>query len=298
MYDFTTIGHVAICRHFYPEGECTFATGCVAYVVLAAKKLGKTVKTVTKVGEDITDEQIAKLKELGIDVEGMIAKGTKTTRVDIDLREEKRKGRVLHFGDEIKPKDVVDLTDAVSINPAFGEIPWETLISISLSSKVIAVDSAGFVRKKHREKDGVTLMRQWSDAGLFERIRIYRSTEKELRDFTGEDDTLKGLSEIISRGTEIAIATRGSEGALLAMDDGRFRIPAFEVNKMDRSGAGDSFLTGFFCEYLDGKEAPWCAAMGAAISASLLETIGLTINVSLDEITRRGEYIYSRIEKL
>lgn len=296
MFDFTTIGHVAICRNLYPDGEWTFATGSVGYVVLAAKKLGKTVKTITKVGEDISDEHIEQLREIGIDVDGMIAKGAKTTRVDVDMREEKRKGKWLCFCEEIKPEDVVDLSDAVSINPVMGEIPWETLISIT--GEVIAVDSGGFVRKQRHFKDGTVLMRRWSDEGLFERFRICRSTEQELWDFSGEKDTLRTLEEIVSKGTEIAIATQGSQGALLVMDDGRFRIPSFEIRRMDRSGAGDSFLSGFFCEYLDGKEPLWCAAMGAAVSASLLETIGPTISASFDEIRWRAEHIYGRVERL
>jgi sugar/nucleoside kinase (ribokinase family) len=296
MCDFTAIGHVAICKNLYPDGEWTFATGSIAYVALTAKKLGKTVKAITKVGEDISDEHEAQLRAIGIDVKGMIAIGAKTTRVDIDMREERRRGRWLDFCEEIKPEDVVGLSDTVSINPVMGEIPWETLISIT--GKVIAVDCGGFVRSQRYFKDGTILMRQWSDAGLFDRLRIYRSTEQELWHFAGKEDTLETLQEIVSKGTEIAIATQGSGGALLVMDDGRFRIPTFEISRVDRSGAGDSFLTGFLCEYLDGKEPLWCAAMGAAVSASLLETIGPTIGASLEEIRRRAGDVYDRVERL
>ena len=117
-------------------------------------------------------------------------------------------------------------------------------------------------------------------------------------DFAGDRDTLKSLEKIVSEGAEVAIATRGSEGALLVSGEGRFSVPVFKIDKMDDMGAGDSFLSGFFCEYLDGKEPLWCAAMGAAVSASLLETIGPTIDAPLKEITRRAEDIYDRIERL
>ena len=63
-------------------------------------------------------------------------------------------------------------------------------------------------------------------------------------------------------------------------------------------GAGDSFLSGFFCEYLDGKDPLWCASMGAASSSCILETIGPTIDASLKEISRRAEDIFDRIERL
>lgn len=296
MADFAAIGHIVIDTILKHDGGWTNAGGPVAYVVLTAKKLGKTVKTVTKVGDDLSDEQIEQLKAIGVDLEGMIVKGARTTRVYIDLRGEKRKGKWLDFCEEIKPIDVVDLPDAVLVDPVMGEVPWETLTSIS--GKVIAVDSQGFVRKQRRINDGSILLKRWSDAGLFKRFQICKSTEDELWDFAGDRDTLKSLEKIVSEGAEVAIATQGSEGALLVSGEGRFRIPAFEIDKMDDMGAGDSYLSGFFCEYLDGKEPLWCASMGAAVSASLLETIGPTIDTSLKEITRRAENIFDRIERL
>jgi len=296
MADFAAIGHVVIDTILKHNGEWTSAAGPVGYVVLTAKKLGKTVKTVTKVGDDISDEHIAQLRGIGVDLKGMITKGAKTTRVSIDLRGEERKGKFLDFCEEIKPIDVVDLPDAVIVDPVMGEVPWETLISIS--GKVIAVDSQGFVREQRLVNEDSVLLKRWSDAGLLKRFQICKSTEDELWDFTGDRDTLRSLEKIVSEGVEVAIATQGSEGALLVMGDGRFKVPVFEIEKMDDMGAGDSFLSGFFCEYLDGKEPLWCASMGAAMSSCLLETIGPTIEAPMKEITGRAEDIFDRIERL
>jgi sugar/nucleoside kinase (ribokinase family) len=82
------------------------------------------------------------------------------------------------------------------------------------------------------------------------------------------------------------------------MVDERFRVPVFEIEKIDDMGAGDNFRSWFFCEYLDGKEPRWCASMGAAMSTCFLETIGPSIDASLKEITRRAEDIFERIERL
>ena len=296
MADFAAIGHVVIDTILKHDSEWTNAGGPLAYVVLTTKKLGKTVKAVTKVGDDISDEHIKQLKAIGVSLDGMIIKGAKTTRVYIDLRGEERQGKILDFCEEIKPIDVADLPDAVIIDPAFWEVPWETLTSIS--GKVIGVDAQGFVRKQRRINDGSNLLKRWSDAGLLKRFRIYKSTDDELWDFIGDRDTLRSLENIVSEGVEVAIATRGSDGALLVSGDGRFSIPVFEIDKIDDMGAGDSYLTGFFCEYLDGKEPLWCAAMGAAVSSCLLETIGLTLDAPMKEITRRAEHIFERIERL
>jgi sugar/nucleoside kinase (ribokinase family) len=296
MVDFAAIGHVVIDTTIQHDGERTNAWGPIGCITLVAKKLGKTVKAVTKVGDDISDENVAQLEGMGINLTGMIIKGAKTTRVINDLRGEERQGKLLDFCEVINPIDVADLPDAVVIDPVVWEVPWETLTSIS--GDVIAVDSQGFVRGQRRVNDDSVLLKRWSDAGLLKRFKIFKSTEEELWDFTGVKDTLRSLEKITSGGAEIAIATQGRDGAQLVIGDERFRVPVFEIEKMDDMGAGDSFLSGFFCEYLDGKDPLWCASMGAASSSCILETIGPVIDVSLNEISRRAEDIFNKIEKL
>ena len=66
MVDFAAIGHVTNETIDRPNGEWRTAGGPVAYIVLTAKKLGKKVKTVTKVGDDLSSEQIAQLREIGL----------------------------------------------------------------------------------------------------------------------------------------------------------------------------------------------------------------------------------------
>ena len=82
------------------------------------------------------------------------------------------------------------------------------------------------------------------------------------------------------------------------MESGQFRIPVYEIKKLDDMGGGDSFLSGFFCEYLDGKDPLWCASMGATMASCIMETIGPKIDVSLMEIRERAENVYNRIKKL
>ena len=296
MVDFAAIGHVVIDTIIKHDGEWTNAWGPIGCITLAANKLGKSVKAVTKVGEDISDENINQLKELGIDLYGMIIKGEKTTRVVNDLRGEERQGKLVDFCEVIKPVDVIDLPDAVVIDPVVWEIPWDTLTSIS--GELIAVDAQGFVRDHRRTTNSSSLLKRWSEAGLLKRFRIFKSTEEELWDFSGARDTLSCLEKITLNGAEVAIATQGKNGALLVMEEQGFRIPVFEINKIDDMGAGDAFISGFFCEYLDGKDPLWCAAMGAAMSASILETLGPQIDASTRIINERAENIFNRIEKI
>lgn len=296
MFDFAVIGHVVIGTIIKHDGEWTDAWGPIGCMALIAKTLGKTVKAVTKVGDDIHPEHIAQLEAMGINLNGMIVKGAKTTRIPMDLRGEERQGKILDFCEVIKPSDVIDLPGDIAINPVMWEVPWETLTSIT--GENVAVELQGFSRTHRRVNDGSILLERWSKAGLLKTFKIFQSTEEELWSFTGQNDTLHILKKIISEGAEIAIATRGRDGALIAVEDDLFRVPIFTIEKVDDMGAGDSFFSGFFCEYLDGRDPLWCASMGAAMSSCILETIGPKIDASMNEINRRAEDIYERIESL
>ena len=179
------------------------------FAVLTAKVLGKSVRPVTKVGDDISSEYLAQMTELGLRVDDMIIKGVKTTQVWVNLTEDERQGGVIHLCDEIKPADVADLLKAVLINPGLWEVPWETLAAISAES--IAVDAQGFVRGWHRDGGGDTtnLLQRWSDAGVLKRYKVLEATEEELRDFTGERDSMRALEKVLVEGPEVAIATQG-----------------------------------------------------------------------------------------
>jgi sulfofructose kinase len=86
----------------------------------------------------------------------------------------------------------------------------------------------------------------------------------------GESDPFVSLPAIASRfGCRLAAATLGADG-VLAWDGGRFQYsPAFDVNPVDTTGAGDVFHAGFAYALLQGDELPRslefsCAAAGLA----------------------------------
>ena len=192
MADFAVIGYVVIDMILDTQGERVQLGGAPTYSALVAKTLGKSVKMVTKIGGDIESELLSQLKELAGDLDEMMIREATTTRFRIDLRgpERKSRGGAL-FCEEIKPEDVKDLPDAVILAPVMWEIPWTTLASIV--AEVLAVDIQGFIRTHLRSGDASILLKRWIDTGMMKRVAIYKSTEDELRDFTGEPDTLKGL---------------------------------------------------------------------------------------------------------
>lgn len=103
-------------------------------------------------------------------------------------------------------------------------------------------------------------------------VDVFLPNEVELRGLarTGEvEDALRRLEN----GRTRTVAKLGREGAA-ALDGGRFvRVPAFQVEPLDTTGAGDSFDAGFLHAWLGGEPLEAALRFGAACGA--LSTLGL-----------------------
>lgn len=296
MVDLAVVGHVAIDRVITASGRRTQLGGPPTYVSLASRRLGLDVGAVTKVGGDMPSSFLGQLRGLGIDLRGQIVEGAATTRFTLDYSGAERRLSVESVCEEIRPGDLRDLPEAVLIAPIVGEVPGATASALTASG-LVALDPQGFVRDVRR--DGSVRPRRWFDADLLRRVTVYKSSEGELKLVTGEADPWRGLRRILEMGAEVAIATMGVQGALLLTRGGRFRIPAYEgVEAVDPTGAGDAFMGGFLSEYLRGRKSPWCAAVGAATSSYIVETVGACINASMRQLRSRAEEIHDGVVRL
>ena len=72
---------------------------------------------------------------------------------------------------------------------------------------------------------------------------------------------------IHARGPEIVIFTLGERGCQGTYGDTYFELPAFKVDAVDTTGAGDVFHGAFNYAYLQGWDVPECARFSSAVSA-------------------------------
>jgi fructoselysine 6-kinase len=66
-----------------------------------------------------------------------------------------------------------------------------------------------------------------------------------------EDEVIDLVHKVYSYGSEIVVATRGAEGALLFDGHNLYRQKPNLVEAIDTLGAGDSFITAFLLNYLE-----------------------------------------------
>jgi sugar/nucleoside kinase (ribokinase family) len=116
------------------------------------------------------------------------------------------------------------------------------------------------------------------DSGLLavlEETDVFFPNEIETRGITGQSDPERGL-QLLENGRTLLIEKLGS-GGCIARDCGRtICIPAFPVEVVDTTGAGDSFVAGFLHGWLRRQDLTACLRLASACGALSTRGIGGT----------------------
>ena len=89
------------------------------------------------------------------------------------------------------------------------------------------------------------------------------------------DEAKKCANYLLAQGLSHVVITLGERGSLLATSEGLDLIPAFKVDPLDSTGAGDAFIGSFavfLAEGLTDKEALTRASLYAALSTTRVGT--------------------------
>jgi len=90
----------------------------------------------------------------------------------------------------------------------------------------------------------------------------------ELELIAGQGSIDRNVAHLFAtRPVEIIVLKRGAKGCTVYTADERIDIPAFHVEEVDPTGAGDFFDAGFLCGLLEGKDLRECGQMAAAAGA-------------------------------
>ncbi len=107
-----------------------------------------------------------------------------------------------------------------------------------------------------------------------EHLDLFIPSLIEARSITGEARPAAAAAALRAHGVRFAIVTDGPRGAWVDHDDYRGHIPAFEVDTIDTTGAGDAFTGGVLVGIIRGLGAEEAVRLGAAVGALATTTIG------------------------
>jgi ribokinase len=110
------------------------------------------------------------------------------------------------------------------------------------------------------------------DPSLMRLVDVLVANETEIGVLSGQGDSadpVAGARQLLQAGPSAVVVTLGARGALVVSGEGDLNVPAFSVNAVDSTGAGDCFL-GNLAHALEGgqelAEAVRFASAAAALS--------------------------------
>jgi len=239
---------------------------------VASRLCGADVFMVARVGSDLFGPAtIENFKKLGIDasevkqVEGL---SSGVAPIFVDPNGQNRILVVKGANDALKPADVdaaAETLKSVDCVVLQFEIPVETVYY-----------TVGFATRHGIRCILNPAPAQPVDMRALRGLDYFVPNESEAETITGLpvrnlDDAKRCAQTLLTGGIRRVILTLGANGSLLASSDGMDHVPAFPVNAIDSTGAGDAFIGSFavfLAEGLPEREAVRRANLYAGLSTT------------------------------
>jgi sugar/nucleoside kinase (ribokinase family) len=105
-------------------------------------------------------------------------------------------------------------------------------------------------------------------------VDVLKPCKAAAREITGETDYEKMAAKLLALGPKIVAVTIGAEGSLLASANTMDHVPAFRIDVIDSTGAGDAFMGGLSFGLLQGWELADVALFANACAALCCSKVG------------------------
>jgi len=257
--------------------------GCDANTGISLARLGVAVAVMGCVGQDgFGDFVIERLRQDAIGVNGVQrtdAAGTSATLIMIDDTGERT--FIHYFGADahVDPAQLDMVTvkrskllhlGGVLLMPGFdGEPQAEVLAEAKAAGVTTCVDTV------------------WDDTGrwmtavgpLLPHTDIFVPSLAEAQQLTELERPEDVAAALLDAGVGIVALKMGPEGSYVRTADAELRVPAYQINPVDGSGAGDAFAAGFIYGYLHDWDLERTAKFGNALGALCTTAVGTTTGI-------------------
>jgi sugar/nucleoside kinase (ribokinase family) len=278
QFDICVVGHLTkdIIR-IEAEIVRELVGGTAYYTSLALHTLGLNVAVVTKTAPEDRDRLLADLEARNIPVFWQPSKKTSIFEdiyptKNLDVRCEK----VWAVADPFSVADLGDLrAKTIHLGPLTDrDMDLGFLVAIGDREEIIALDAQGLTRRVM--SDGEVKAVSWQDAekGLSS-IDILKLDEKEAKILTETDNSADASQILLDMGIKELIVTYGSKGSQLYFQNILINIPALPPRKIvDATGCGDTYMAGYLCQRLWGKDMETSGRFAAMVSSLKIENFG------------------------
>ncbi|HEY6101722.1 MAG TPA: carbohydrate kinase family protein [bacterium] len=272
------------------DGVEVHSGGLAHSTAVALAKLGKTAAVVGRVGSDLLGTFLIDALHAH-KVESHVVRDeaapTSTTVVAVSGSGERSFLHLAGANAHLVPQDVpVGLTRASR---------WLHLGGYFLLPNLDGVPAAQLLRRAKEAGCRTSLDVAWDAQSrwfhVFEPCLPYLDllfgNRDELAHVTGASTPSEMAAFLRERGPEIVAVKLGPEGAYVDSDEWRGHAPAYEVDAIDTTGAGDTFCAGFLAGCLEGWDIPRVTRFANAVGAMCVTAVGGTTGIrSMEETIR------------
>lgn len=254
--------------------DAVLALGSASAICAAGlARLGNRVSFAAKVGRDMWgDFCLEALSNAGVDVSSVIRDPAVKTGLTVSITSSRDRALVTYTG-AIAALRASDIEEAVLAGFQHLHIS-SYYLQEGLRPGCRALFAAAHAHGLSSSLDpGYDPSERWGPdiLGTLSEVDVFLPNEVELRAISGCEDPVEAL-RALSNGRTLTVAKLGAAGCMALEGRQVILTPAFPVQPVDTTGAGDSFNAGFLHAWL--RKRPLAEALRFAAACGAISTLG------------------------
>ncbi|HME50967.1 MAG TPA: carbohydrate kinase family protein [Candidatus Lokiarchaeia archaeon] len=252
-----------------------FTGGVTANFLTGAARLGASTGFLGAVGEDEYGQFL---------LDGMASAGIDASYV---LRKDKSAVNFIMVAQDSGEKIIIQSPYMQTTKLEVGEIDEDYFSDAkSLHTTAIHTDLTLHcleIAKRNKITVSLDLEKQIAVRGLnvlqpiIENVDILLPNKEGAKTLTGENNIEEAAKKFLEWGPRVVIITLGGDGCLVTTETMQERVPAYKVDVIDTTGAGDAFCASFIVAHvIKGMDVMDAALLANAVAAIKVQHLGAT----------------------
>lgn len=254
--------------------------GCAANTAIVLARLGVPVTVAGRVGHDLFGDLVEQhLQARGVDTSGLVrthGEGTSKTVILSVVGEDRRYFHTFGANGALTADDIPESTlEASEVVHVGGYLVLPALRQRELAERFRFAREHGtrivldVVVPSGPDELSLDAVRE-----LLPLVDYFLPNEEEAQALTGEVDPRAQAERMLEAGANTVVITRGAGGAFARNEDEAFDVPAFPIDVVEPSGAGDAFAAGLILGLLEGWSLRRTVRFASLCGASACTALG------------------------
>ncbi len=250
--------------------------GCTLNAARVLHRLGVPVRLSGLVGDDRLGEfLLSEMAREGLDVSGLRPGQGVATSSSIVLVSPSGERSFFHCAGATAEMTLADVDE--------NDLARADIVHLAGTSQLRGLDITSLLAKAKELGEIVSLDVDYDPTGRWgERVRpwlpyldYFFPSRKEAAAISGQSNIEGTLRFFAEQGVKTPVIKLGAGGCIARSPDGRtLKCPAFHVDVVDATGAGDAFVGGFLTGVSEGRPLEKCLRMGCAAGALTVTELG------------------------